>query len=105
MSELSSNLAAVHSEFGATRDRLYEAIARADFKSAAALSSELVGIFARYQSVRADAASAARETHEQSNMRHLRRDRKHLAAVADDPERVEELLTREAIDAIEEGNE
>lgn len=106
MSDLTSSLAAVHAEFGATRDRLYEAIAHADFKSAAALSTELVGIFARYQSIRAEAATTAKESHAQSNHRHLKRDRKHVAAVSDDPEKLDELLAREAIDArAEEGNE
>ncbi|MCC6969610.1 MAG: hypothetical protein IT434_05250 [Phycisphaerales bacterium] len=99
-------IAAVHAEFSGLRDRLYSAIGRSNFPLAAKLSADLAGVFGRYQSLCAEAAKSAREEAAKSKFRHPKRVRdEHLAAVAHDPEKVFELLQREAIEAGEEGNE
>ena len=101
---LSDQLADVHTKFGAARDRLYELIAAADFKSAAATCNELASMFARYRKVRAGIAERARlEMLADPRSRRV----KHLAAVAAKgrTDQLDELLTREAIAALDKEQE
>jgi hypothetical protein len=100
-------LAAIHTEFGGSRDRLYELIGRADFKSAAAQCNELASIFARYCKVRAEMARRARvEMLANPRLPNSRRSA-HLAAVAANgrTDQLDELLAREAIAALNKRDE
>lgn len=101
---LTRELATVHEEFGAARDRLYEAVARCDFAGAGKLCEELRGIFKRYAAIRARAAKEAGTAfHKTPRWAAHRR----AVAAAGDAEKLDELDTRAAIDALnrEEGRE
>ncbi len=89
---LTRELATVHAEFGAARDRLYEAVARCDFAEAGTHCAELRGIFA----IRAEAAKEAGASF------HLTPRWTHRRAVAakGDAEKLLELDTRAAIDVL-----
>jgi hypothetical protein len=94
---LTRELATVHTEFGTARDRLYEAVARCDFKSAGELCAELRDIFKRYAAIRARAAKEAGSAFHTSP-----RWASHRRAVAakGNAEQLEELDTRAAIAAL-----
>jgi hypothetical protein len=93
---LTRELATVHAEFGAARDRLYEAVARCDFAEAGTHCAELRGIFERYTAIRAEAAKEAGASF------HLTPRWTHRRAVAakGDAEKLLELDTRAAIDVL-----
>lgn len=107
MVSLSDQLADVHTRFGATRDRLYELIAAADFKSAAVTCNELASLFARYRKVREGMALKA-QAEVLANPRWAKsKSRAHLLAVAAKgrTDQLDELLTREAIAALDKEQE
>lgn len=90
-------LATVHAAFSAARDRLYEAVARCAFADAAELCAQLRGIFARYSAIRARAAKeAGAEFHKTPRWAAHRR----AVAAKGDAEKLDELDTRAAIEAL-----
>lgn len=99
---LTRELAAVHTQFGSTRDTLYGAVARCDFQSAAELCAELRSIFARYTTIRAEAAAEAK-----AGFHTCQRWYQHRRAVAasGDADKLNELDTRAAIAAMEAKDE
>jgi hypothetical protein len=99
---LTHELANIHAEFGAARDRLYKAVARCAFAEAADLCTELRGIFDRYNAIRARAAKEAGATlHLTPRWAAHRR----AVAAAGDGEKLLELDTRAAIEALAGGEE
>lgn len=94
---LTRELATVHAEFGAARDRLYGAVARCAFAEAAEVCAELRGIFERYSTIRAQAAKDAGSCFH-TNQRWA--SHRRAVAAAGDAEKLAELDTRAAIDAL-----
>ncbi len=99
---LTRELATVHDEFGAARDRRYEAVARCDFAGAGKVCEELRGIFKRYATIRARAAREAGAEFSKKTWLANCKSRAHLSAAAasGDTDKLDELLAREAIQAL-----
>lgn len=100
-------LADVHTQFAERRDKLYQSIAACDFAGAGKLCGELRRIFSRYCEVREEMARGARAEFATNTRWARSKSRAHLAAVAakDRTDQLDELLTREAIAALDKEQE
>jgi hypothetical protein len=99
---LTHELATVHAEFGAARDRLYKAVARCDFAEAGTHCTELRRIFKRYTAIR---AKAAKEAGASLHLTPRWAAHRRAVAAAGDAEKLLELDTRAAIEALAGGEE